>query len=110
MMKMMKLSWLQRLTGGRIDLGLGMALMRDSRVPAKHKAAAVGVGVAVATGLVALELPLEALVAMALPVLGGVGDVIVDGAEEAIGTLVVASLVLPHIAPRHIVAEVRAEQ
>ena len=93
-----------------LDLKLGMALLRDSRVPARHKASAVGFGVAMATGLVALEVPIEGILAMALPVLGGALDMVTDGAEEMVGTMLVAALVLPFIAPAEVVELIRAER
>lgn len=99
-----------RLMGGRfLNLGLGVTLLRDGRVPARYKAAALGASAAVMTGLVALEVPLEGILAVVVPFLGPMVDLAADGAEETLGTLVLATLLLPRIVPREVLAEIRAE-
>lgn len=90
-----------------LDFGLGIALMRDRRVPMPTKALAVGLGGVLTTLLVVFEVPVEGLVALALPLLGAALDVTADGAEEVLGTLILATLLLPHLAPRELVQAVK---
>jgi len=93
-----------------LDVPLGFALMRDRRVPLKSKALAVLLGLAL-TGLVEfLEIPLEGVLAMLLPILGAVGDIVVDGAEMVAGPLLLSGVLLPFIAPRHIVEQIHSER
>jgi len=98
------------LRGSLHDVRLGFALMRDRRVPLRAKLLAILIGLAV-TGLVEfLELPVEGILSILLPILGGVGDVVVDGAEMIAGPLLLASVLLPFLAPRDLVAQIRAER
>jgi hypothetical protein len=93
-----------------LDIKLGFALMRDGRVPLRSKAFAVLLGLAI-TGMVEfLELPVEGILSMLLPILGAVGDVVVDGAELLAGPLLLAGALLPFVAPRHIVTQIRSER
>lgn len=96
--------------GRLVDVGLGLALMRDARVPVRAKAMALGIGVAAMTGLVALEVPLEGMLAMLVPLLGPAVDLAIDGAEETIGSLLVATLVIQKLAPKDVVELVREER
>ena len=96
--------------GGWLDLGLGFALLRDRRIGMRHKAMAMAAGAVVTSALVALEVPLEGIVALVLPLLGGMVDLAADGAEETIGTILIGALLLPFIASREVVAEIRAER
>jgi hypothetical protein len=92
-----------------VDFGLGMALMRDARVPLKSKAMAVGIGVALMTGLVALEIPVESALTLLMPLLGPL-DLAIDGAEETIGTLLVATMLIAKLAPKDVVELIREER
>jgi len=93
-----------------LDVRLGFALMRDRRVPLRAKLLAILIGLAL-TGLVEfLELPVEGLLSMLLPILGDVGDVLVDGAEMIAGPLLLAGLLLPLLAPRDVVDQIRSER
>ena len=93
-----------------LDVRLGFALMRDRRVPLRCKLTAVLIGLAV-TGIVEfLEIPMEGVLSMLLPVLGAIGDIVVDGAEIIAGPLLLANVLLPFVAPRGIVDLVRAER
>jgi hypothetical protein len=96
--------------GRFVDFGLGLALMRDARVPMRAKAMAMGVGIASMTALVALEVPLEGMLAMLLPLLGPAVDLAIDGAEETIGSLLVATLVIQKLAPKDVVEQIREER
>ena len=93
-----------------VDLGLGFALMRDGRIPMRVKAMTLGIGAALTAALVAAELPLEAMLALAIPLAGAGVDMIVDGAEEAIGAMIISAILLPHMAPRDLVDQIRAER
>jgi hypothetical protein len=93
-----------------LDVKLGFALMRDRRVPLRSKVLATLLGLAI-TGIVEfLEIPLEGVLAMLLPVLGAMGDFVIDGAELVAGPLLLASALLPFVAPRPVVDQVRAER
>jgi hypothetical protein len=93
-----------------LDFKFGFALMRDGRVPMRSKLAAIVLGLGI-TGLVeVMELPVEAVLSVLLPILGAVGDVAIDGAEMVAGPLLLGSLLLPYIAPRDLVARIRSER
>jgi len=93
-----------------LDIRLGFALMRDRRVPLRSKLVAILLGLAVTALVEFLELPVEALISMLLPVLGAAGDLVLDGAEIVAGPLLLANVLLPCLAPRPIVDQIRAER
>jgi hypothetical protein len=93
-----------------MNLKLGYALLRDSRVPVRVKLFALGIGAAATTAVEVLEIPLDGFFAMVLPLLGIVGDLVVGGAEAVIGPVIVACLLLPHMTHPALVAQIRAEQ
>jgi hypothetical protein len=93
-----------------VDIKLGFALMRDRRIPLRSKIFSILLGLAV-TGLVEfLELPVEGVLSALLPVLGIAGDAVLDGAELVAGPLLLAHLLLPFVAPRPLVDQIRAER
>jgi len=93
-----------------LDVRLGFALMRDRRVPLRSKLLAFLLGLGV-TGIVEfLEIPVEGILAALLPILGAAGDFVVDGAEIIAGPLLLANVLLPFLAPRHIVEQIRSER
>ncbi len=93
-----------------LDIKLGFALMRDRRIPLRSKLFSVLLGLAV-TGLVEfLELPIEGVLSALLPILGLAGDAVLDGAELVAGPLLLAHLLLPFVAPRTLVDQIRAER
>jgi hypothetical protein len=93
-----------------VDMKLGFALMRDSRVPLRSKAFALLLGLA-ATGLVEfLEIPVEGILAAMVPILGIAGDLVIDGAEAIAGPLLLANALLSFVAPREIVDRIRSER
>jgi len=93
-----------------MDVRLGFALMRDGRVPLRTKALALLIGLAV-TGLVEFfELPVEGVLSVLLPILGAAGDVVLDGAEMIAGPLLLANVLLPFLAPRDVVEQIRSER
>ena len=93
-----------------LDLKLGYALLRDRRVPFRSKAAslALGLGALVLVGI--LELPVEAILAALVPLIGLGGDLLLDGVEIIVGPLLAACLVLPYLAPSAVVAQIRRER
>ena len=97
-------------TGGFLDIKLGFAMLKDKRVPVKPKLLAVGIGAAVIALLVAVEFPLEALLAAVVPVLGPLGDLLTDGFEALLGTVGIAAILLPHVAPKLLVRQLRNER
>jgi hypothetical protein len=96
--------------GGRFDLKFGFALLRDRRVPVGAKLLALGLGVAATAVINALELPLEALIAVLLPGVGLTINAILNGMEFIAGPLLASALVLPFVAPRPLVEQIRAER
>ena len=66
-----------------MNMTLGYALLRDRRVPIRTKLIALGIGAA--------------------------GDLTLDGAEAVIGPVLIATLLLPHLAPADLVRQIRAE-
>lgn len=89
---------------------LGFALMRDRRVPLRHKLLAVLLGLGI-TGIVEfLEVPIESVFAMLVPVLGALGDFVIDGAEVVAGPLLLATMLLPFLAPRNVVEQIHSER
>ncbi|HYY30240.1 MAG TPA: hypothetical protein VE860_20020 [Chthoniobacterales bacterium] len=89
---------------------LGYALLRDRRVSLRPKLAALGMGLAAAGLMELLQIPLESLFALVLPVVGIAGDVTLDGAEAVVLPVLVATLLMPYLAPPEIVQQLRAER
>jgi len=96
--------------GGAFDLKLGMALLKDGRVPTGAKMLALALGFAGVAVFDAFQLPLEALLAFALPVLGLGINLVSDGMEYTLGAFLLGSVLLPHVAPKQLVARLRAER
>jgi hypothetical protein len=92
-----------------MNMRLGYALLRDRRVPVRTKLIALGIGAASVGCIELLQLPVEGVVAALLPFIGAAGDLALDGAEAIVGPLLIATLILPHLAPAQIVQQVRAE-
>jgi hypothetical protein len=93
-----------------LDVKLGFALMRDRRIPMRSKLVALLLGLGI-TGLVEFfELPVEGILSALMPILGVLGDVVVDGAELVAGPIVIAGVLLPFVAPRQIVDQIRSER
>lgn len=92
-----------------MNIALGYALLRDRRVPIRTKLIALGIGAAAVGAIELLELPVEGLVAALLPFLGAAGDLALDGAEAVIGPILIATLLLPYLAPADLVRQIRAE-
>ena len=93
-----------------LDFKLGAALFRDRRVAVPHKMAALALGFIGVVILNAVELPVETLLALALPVVGFGIDLALNGFEWIAGPLLMAAFALPHIAPREFVQRVREER
>jgi hypothetical protein len=92
-----------------MNMRLGYALLRDRRVPVRTKLIALGIGAASVGAIELLQLPVEGVVAALLPFIGAAGDLALDGAEAIVGPLLIATLILPHLASAQIVQQVRAE-
>jgi hypothetical protein len=92
-----------------MNLTLGYALLRDRRVPIRTKLIALGIGAASVGAIELLQLPMEGILAALLPFIGAAGDLTLDGAEAVIGPIVIATLLLPHLAPAPLVRQIRAE-
>jgi hypothetical protein len=92
-----------------MNMTLGYALLRDRRVPIRTKLIALGMGAAAFGAVELLQLPVEGVVAALLPFIGAAGDLALDGAEAIIGPILIATLLLPHLAPADLVRQIRAE-
>jgi hypothetical protein len=93
-----------------MSMQLGYALLRNRRVSIPAKLIALGIGAAAVGAIELLQLPVEGVVAALLPFIGAAGDLTLDGTEAIIGPVLIATLVLPHLAPVDIVQQVRAER
>lgn len=100
----------QTASGGALDIKLGFAMLMDRRVPARSKLFALGLGAAIVASLLAAEFPLEALWGVMLPALGVGMDAMIDGLEAVIGPIVLASALLPCLAPKPVVDKLRDER
>ena len=56
-----------------------------------------------------LQLPLEAVLAGILPLIGITGDIAFDGAEAVVGPVIIATMLLPYLVPSPLVRQIRAE-
>ena len=92
-----------------MNMTLGYALLRDRRVPIRTKLIALGIGAAGVGAFELIQLPVEGVVAALLPLIGAAGDLALDGAEAVIGPVLIATLLLPHLAPADLVQQIRAE-
>jgi hypothetical protein len=93
-----------------MNAALGYALLRDRRVSLRPKLVALGVGLG-AVGLIELlQLPLESVLALLLPAVGAATDIAVDGVEAVVVPVLVATLLMPYLAPPSIVQQLRAER
>ena len=93
-----------------MDIQLGYALLRDRRVPIRPKLIALAIGAAVVGFTELLQIPLESLFAVILPIVGIAGDVVLDGVEAVFGPVLIATLLLPYLAPDPVVQQIRAER
>ena len=93
-----------------MSMQLGYALLRDRRVSIRAKLIALGIGAATVGAIELLQLPVEGVIAALLPFVGVAGDLALDGAEAVIGPVLIATLLLPHLAPAEIVQQIRAER
>lgn len=94
---------------GLLDCGTGFALFKDRSVPVSSKVLALGIGIACTVLLIAVEAPIEFLVGLLLPFVGVAADMLIDGVEFFVLPLLIACIVLPRIAPKMVVEDVRAE-
>ena len=86
---------------------LGFALLKNGTVPFSAKLFALAIGALGTLSLVALEVPLEGVVATLLPFVGMVTDLAIDGTEVLILPVVFAILLMPSLSPKPIVQRVR---
>jgi hypothetical protein len=89
-----------------MNMILGYALLRDRRVPIRTKLIALGIGAAT---IELLQLPVEGVFSVLLSFIGAAGDLALDGAEALIGPVVIATLLLPLLAPSDLVRQIRIE-
>src|SRR5215468_2809361 len=92
-----------------MDVRLGYRLLKDHRVPLRAKLTALGIGAGCMVMLEVLELPLEAVLAAILPLVGITGDIALGGAEMVIGPVLIATMLLPYMVAPPLVQQIRAE-
>ena len=92
-----------------MDIRLGYKLLRDNRVPIRAKLTALGIGAACIAMLEVLQLPLEAVLAAILPLVGITDDIALGGAEAVIGPVLIATMLLPYMVAPPLVQQIRAE-
>jgi hypothetical protein len=92
------------------DVKLGSALLKDRRVPVGTKLMAMALGIALVTLIEMLEIPIETIVAFLLPIVGIGLNIAVDGLEYVAGSLLFAALLVPHLAPKTLVQQIRGER
>lgn len=97
-------------SGGFLDIKLGFSMLKDRRVPMRSKLFAAGLAAGMIALLLALEFPLESLLAVVAPVVGFMADIMTDGLEAILGTVGVASILLPHLAPKLLTQQIRNER
>lgn len=90
------------------DLKFGMRLMKDRRVPFGSKLQSLFLGALFAGILQLVEVPLETVLLVVMPLLG-LADVAFDGIEVIAASILGAALVLPLLAPKELVARMRRE-
>lgn len=92
-----------------LDWKLGLRLLRDRRVPTSAKFLSLLIGAGALLALEVFELPLQAALALLVPLLGLAADFALDGIELVAVPFFVATLTLPFLAPREVVAQLRGE-
>src|SRR6516164_499875 len=92
-----------------MDVRLGYRLLKDNRVPLRTKLTALGIGAACIAMLEVLEMPLEAVLAAILPLVGITGDIALGGAEAVFGPVLIATILLPYMVAPPLVQQIRAE-
>ena len=80
-----------------MNMTLGYALLRDRRVPIRTKLIALGIGAATIGAIELLQLPVGGVFSVLLPFIGAAGPV------------VIATLLLPLLAPADLVRQIRIE-
>lgn len=95
---------------GFLNLPLGFALLRDRRVPMGPKVRALAVGIAVTAICEMLEVPVEAIIAGLVPVLGLGIDIALDGLEFVALPLLIAAILMPKFAPERVRQEISAKR
>ena len=83
-----------------LDIPLGWAMMRDPRVSAFRKLFALAIGIGVVSLLIALELPLELLTMVLLPIAGEILTFVIDGVEMLVLPGLIACAILPLMQPK----------
>lgn len=91
---------------GWFDVRLGYALLKDRRVRPTTKLLCLAIGLVATIALEALEMPIEAIFALVLPIIAP-GIALIDGLELLLMPVVIGSVLLTHLAPKDVVEAVR---
>lgn len=92
---------------GFFDIKLGFKLFRDRRVSQRAKFLSISFGCLLLAAMLALELPVETVLASLL--IGLPIDFALDGLEMVVAPVIFSSLLLPWIAPRNLVEKIVGE-
>lgn len=92
-----------------LDVKFGISLLRDRRIPLSSKLIAFGMGAGILAILLAVEVPLEAIVTFLAPILMPL-DFALDGFELIALPLLLMALLIAYVAPRQIVDQIRDER
>ena len=100
----------QKVIGSRFNIKLGIALMRDGRLPWRYRFGAMSIGALTAFLLDLVELPLGAIFAVILPIIGVPIDLALLGIEDMAILPIVTLMALPFLAPKWLVEKVQQER
>jgi hypothetical protein len=92
--------------GKAIDPKFGVQLFKDKRIPVTKKVLALFLSVVLIGIAEVLELPLDAILAT---LLGPLAPLIGNGIESVVGILAISATLLPHLAPKPLVQQIRDE-
>jgi hypothetical protein len=95
---------------GRMDFRFGLKLWRDRRVPAGAKIQSLLLALLAMLFVNILEIPAEAILAIAVPGLGLGANLLWNGFENILGPILFTGWMLPRIAPRQIVELILREE
>jgi hypothetical protein len=95
--------------GKAIDPKFGVKLFKDKRVPVSKKIFALVLGVAAIGVAEVLDFPLEVILAPILGLLSIPLEITSEAIEYTVGVLAIGATLLPHLAPKPLVQQIREE-
>jgi hypothetical protein len=95
--------------GKAIDPKFGVKLFKDRRVPVGKKVLALFLGFTTIGLAELLDFPLEVILAPVLGLLSIPLEIASEAIEYTVGVLAISATILPHISPKMLVQQIRAE-